>query len=244
MSDLTQDDDCVQQGETVIRASKWFPFGGLLFGLVFSVTGAIAVEAWWPIVCYLIPWSIHAVAHYQNQKRFLREAVWCMRVKVTGHMIVLVYSPSIAVWAVLMNWYGFYYGTVASIMYAAIVYQYFDMYLDRTSSAWEERKTSNHRFAIDPNTRTFRFNQGFNFGPIPGMWWDNLIFGLLFSLTTFSGAIIGGMADDLGIGQPVILIINVLMALIAIRWLITREVVTLQKIQAYEQEHSVTIRPR
>jgi hypothetical protein len=243
-SDLPQGETAVDQSEMVIRASKWFPFGGLLFGLVFCGTAALFVGAWWPVIWYLVPWSVHAIMHYLNQKRFLREAVWCMRIKVTGQTIVFVFSPSLAVYAILIEWYGLYYGIGTSLIYTALLYRYFQIYLERTCSAWEERRTSNYRFALDPDTRTFRFDQGFNFGPIPGMWWDNMIFGTLLTLTTFSGALIGDMAGDLGIRNPVTLVTGGLMSLLAIRWLITREIVSLQKIQAYEQEHGVTIRPR
>jgi hypothetical protein len=126
----------------------------------------------------------------------------------------------------------------------ALILCYFQIYLKRTRSAWEEKKRSNYRFAIDPDTQTFRFFRGFNFATIPGMWWDDLIFGGLLGLTTFSGALIGGLAVDLGVGQTLILVTSILMSLLTTRGLIPREVVSFQKIREYEKEHGVTIRPR
>lgn len=239
----TKQKNDVEQSERLIRASRGLPFAAFL-GLTFSGIGSLFIESWWPILCYLVPWAIYSAIHYVHQDRFLREAVWCMKIKFTSQLFIFMYSPSLSAWAILIEWYGIQLGVFTSLIYAALTHQYFQVYLEKTQSAWEERRKSNYRFALDPDTHTFRFDQGFNFGAIPGMWWDNLIFGTLFGLTTFSGALIGGLAVDLGVGQPLILTASILMSLLSIRWLIPRELVSIQKIREYEQQHGVTIRPR
>lgn len=202
------------------------------------------VKNWWPVFSYLVPWSIYAVLHYANRERFLRDAVWCIRLKLSTQVFIFIYGPSIAIWAILTEWYSLPYATITFLLYTSLALWYLMIYLRRTRAAWEEKKTSNYRFAIDPETQTFRFDEGFNFAQVSGMWWDNLIFGALLSLSTFSGALIGDLAGDLGIGRPLIFAVSVLTVLLTTRGLIAREVVTLQKIQKYEKEHSVTIRPR
>lgn len=216
---------------------------GVLLGLVFCGIGAIVAESWWPVIFYLTPWTIFTLIHYFYKHRFLNEAAWCIRIKATSQSFIFVYSPSLAVYAALIEW-SHLYGLLISFTYTLFAYFYFRVYLRRTYSAWEEKRTSNYRFAINPDRRTFRFDQGFNFGSIPGMWWDNLIFGAILSLSTFSGALIGGLAYDLDIAGLVIGVTGALMSLAWIRGSLPREVVTLQKIQEYEEEHGVTIRPR
>ena len=231
------------RSEVLTRASRGLPFVGLS-GLIFCGGGAFVVEAWWPVIWYLIPWIVYTIIYYINKIKFIYSATWCMKIKILLQFFIFVYSPSLTVYAVLIDWYGIYYGMITSLIYTALIYVYFKIYLERTHSAWEEKRTSNYRFALDPINKTFRYRQGFNFGPIPGMWWDNLVFGALLGLTTFSGALIGGLAVDIGAGKPLFLTASVLWLLIWTRGSIVREVVSLQKIQAYEQEHGVTIRPR
>lgn len=233
-------------GSRVKLASKYAPLGAIPLGLIFSGGASVLSGSWLPIIAYTVPFLIYCVVHYSTRERFLGDAAWAVVLNMVGlgfaftypSFIVLVTGahallPTRAAWV-----------ATAAVCIGAFIYTSY--YYQQKQKAWEEKRRSNFRFALDPETRTFRFDEGFNFGSVDSLRWDDYLFFAVLSLSPIGASFLGGLIYESTLRLPLTVISGVcaLLLLSMLRFEVASALVTVQRIREYEKEHGVTIRPR
>lgn len=242
----SHDDVEYTPGSRVKTASKYAPYGAAPFGLLTAGLMADFADSWIPFLAYLIPFFVYVSVHQLTQDRFLSDAAWAVRMTTVGFAMAMTYPMSIAVFTALFLLFPPYPTLTVAIFLVISGYLYSRYYYRQFSRAWKEKKASNRRFAIDPDTRTFRFDAGFNFGHIDSLRWDDYVFGGLLSISSTGASFLGGIiyqsTEQFTVAAIAGICLPCLFAMLRLET--TKALVTARKIREYEKEHDVQIRPR
>lgn len=233
-------------GSTVQRASKYAPYGALPAGSILAGTMSLLIEDWGPFLVFLVPFLIYWVVHHSTSDRFLGSAVWAVVMNTVGFSLAFTYPAAIAVLTAVHSLLPSVLAWITTVVILFGTYQYASYYYQQKQEAWDEMRTSNLRFALNPDTRTFRLNDGFNFGNIDSLGWDDFVIAALLSISSTGAAFLGGLVYEPTHQMPLVLMggVGLPVFLAFIRFELISSIVTIQRIREYEKEHGVTIRPR
>jgi hypothetical protein len=233
-------------GSTVQKASKYAPYGALPAGSILAGTLSLLVENWGPFLFFLIPFLIYWVVHHSTSDRFLGDAAWAVAMNMIGFTLAFTYPAAIAVFTAIHSLLPNTPAWTTTVVVLFGTYQYASYYYHQKQEAWNEMRTSNLRFAINRKTRTFRFNDGFNFGTVDSLGWDDFVIGVLLSISSTGAAFLGGLVYEPTHQTPLVVMggIGLPVFLAFIRFELISSLVTIQRIREYEREHNVQIRPR
>jgi hypothetical protein len=245
-SDWEYDDVEYAVGSRVKLASKYAPLGAIPLGLIFSGGVSVFSGSWLPVITYTIPFFIYCTVHYSTRERFLGDAAWAITLNMIGVSFAFTY-PSFIV--LVTGAHTFLSLTTAWGLTGALFiggYLYTAYYYHQKQRAWEEKRTSNFRFALNPDTRTFRFDEGFNFGTVDSLGWDDYLFFAVLSLSPIGASFLGGLIYESTLRLPLAVTSGICAPLLLsmLRFEVASALVTIQKIREYEKEHDVQIRPR
>ena len=233
-------------GSRVKIAAKYAPYGVAPIGFVFSGTMSLFSESWLPVALYGIPFVVYFLAHQSTRHRFLGDAAWAAMMQLIGLFLALGYPSVIVILTSVFYLLPFSGALTFAVCLLTSACLYTSYYYRENQKAWKDKRTSNLRFALNPDTRTFRLDEGFNFGSINTLRWDDYAVGALLSLSSTGASFLGGLIYESThyVTLSVLSGVCVPMLLIMLRLVTAPALVTIQKIRKYEKEHDVQIRPR